>query len=147
MAHSKCYGIDEDKCKVPVASLEDLKKLLEPTISKDTSVDKNRTLYLRLEPDVSETIYNNADIPSNVSFSYDSRETSEYIQGTYQTCRFRFNKGVGVGTKPSSFFKVQDQLPLVIKFLNGNLDISGFTRIFLEVFVEPGTIYVKVDGC
>lgn len=146
MAHEKCFAICENKCMVETMSKEQIENYSKPVISSDTELDVNGVLYLRLEPNISETVYNNTENPTKVYFSYDSRATSEYVKGTYQTCRFRFNKGMGTAAKPSSFIQAFDST-FHVKYLNDDLNISNFTKVFVEVLVEPGTLYVKVSGC
>lgn len=146
----KCYAIGENKSRIETMSKEQIENFSDPVISSDIDLDVNRVLYLRLEPNISETVYNNVENPVRVALSFDMQESSPYYSGTYQRCYFRFNKSMGTTSKPSSFIKLPPDLHIpnmTIKYLNDDVNISNYTRIFLEVIVDNKTIYVRVDGC
>lgn len=103
-------------------------------------------LFLTFKPGVSERIYNNETSPKNAYIGYAVGATSPYDDGAYQTIGFRFNKSIG-GGYASAFIKLPTNFPgWSLKFLN-NPDITTWTRVFLTVYVDGKTIYVRTDGC
>lgn len=145
MAHSKCYGIDEDKCKVRILSMSEIEERLNSEVVAQPEPTGEK-LFLTFKPGVSERIYNNKTSPKNVYIGYAVGATSPYDDGAYQSVGFRFNKSIG-GGYASAFIKLPTNLPgWSLKFLN-NPDITTWTRVFLTVYVDGKTIYVRADGC
>lgn len=148
MAHEKCFAICESKSHVETLSKDQINKRVSPVISDETDLDVNGCLYLRCEQNVTEKVYNNKLNPTKTYINFDNSEESPYFNGLYQHCYFRFNKAMGTSSSPSSFIQLSPAITgYTIKYLNNSINITNYTRVFVEVFIDNHTIYVGVSGC
>lgn len=134
--HDKCYAICEAKCKVETLSKEEIYEVGQP--KSVTSGYTDKTMILIVSRNTREKVIDNTKIPQKILIELDS-DIPVYI---FAHSWFRFNKGMG--TSLSGFFKAPEGYTL--KYLN-QPDITNWTRIFLEVFVEYKIIYLRIDGC
>lgn len=139
MAHGKCYAICESKCKVETLSKEEILNTTKPHTGTGGYNEDTKVLTLIVGNNVHERVLNNTDIPQSVQFALED-DIEENVHSW-----FRFDKGMGVGF--SGFFKMADSANgYSLKFLN-QPNITNWTRIFVELFIDNKTVYIKVDGC
>lgn len=139
MAHNKCYAICESKCQVETLSKENILANTKPSNAPASYIDDDKSLLLIISNNLHEKIIENTKNPQVVKFAVDT-DIENYVHSW-----FRFNKAMG--TSFSRFFRLAySASDYTLKYLN-QPDITNWTRIFLEVFVDNKTIYLRIDGC
>lgn len=138
LPHDKCYAICEAKCKVETLSKGEIYEIGQPKGATSSYNDKTKEMTLTVSRNPREKVIGNTKIPQKILIELDS-DVPVYI---FAHSWFRFNKGMG--TSLSGFFEAPEGYTL--KYLN-QPDITNWTRIFLEVFVEDKIIYLRIDGC
>lgn len=131
----KNYAIQENKARIETLNKEEIEQRLSPIV--ENTEPTGGTLFLIADSETMELIVNNSQSPNTVAIG---------ISSDYQTVSFRFNKSIGSGGYANSYISLTSSIEKTVKYIN-NPDTTTWSRMFLTVYVDGNTVYIKTDGC